>query len=89
MTNEIKINFWYLEGLRLFAEWVKTKDETAWGAFGCCAAAIVEFDRAQKDKRTQKLQSLVWRYAWAIGECPLERWKNSGYFDEEFFEKNS
>lgn len=82
-ANENKIFYWYIEGIKLFNEWVKTKDETTWGAFCCCSAAIADYDRRHKNKKTQKLQELVWNISFLKGECTKEELKESGYFNKE------
>lgn len=86
--KENNLAYWFAEGTKIFKEWFDDKsNQMLWGAFNCCAAAIVEFDHQHKDARTRMLQSLAWKWAWATGECPLERWQKSGYFDENFYEK--
>ena len=85
-VNEYRIFYWYTEGIKIFNKWLKTKDEDTWGAFCCCSAAITEFDKKHKDKKTQKLQKLAWNYGYLKGDCERERLEKSGYFDEKLIE---
>ena len=77
------INTWYYEGLNFFKKWLKTKDETTWGAFVCCSAVLANYDKNHSNTLTQNLQRLVWNFGYLKGDCTEENVKNSGYFDEK------
>lgn len=85
--RNLRIDYWYKEGIKIFTRWLKTRDEHVLGAFECCAACIVEFDKKHKDKRTQDLQEKAWFLGYLRGETSLEKLKNSGYYSEERLEK--
>lgn len=77
------MNTWYYKGLNFFKEWLKTKDETAWGAFICCSAVLTEYDRKHNSPLTQELQNLAWNFGYLKGDCSREELEKSGYLNEE------
>ena len=90
MTAEeknLRIDYWYKEGMKFFFKGIKTKDKHVLGAFNCCTACIAEYDKKQKDKRTQKLQKIAWHLGYLMGETSLERLENSGHYSEKYLAK--
>lgn len=85
--KEKRINFWYHEGLFLFKEWLKTKNETTWGAFCCCAGAIIEYDRNIKKTASKNLQRLAWNFSYLKGEISKKELEESGWLEKKWFEK--
>lgn len=59
----------------------------AWMEVRMSACILAECNRSHSDKRTQEMQAIVWKYAWYRKEASLEKWQNSGYFDEKFYQK--
>lgn len=86
--NRMRWEYWLSEAIQIFNRWQQDKtNETLWGAFCCCSACMVEYDRKHSEPETQKIQALGWGYAWVRGERTLEEYQNSGYFNEDFYKK--
>jgi hypothetical protein len=51
------------------------------------ACVCADLDRRHKKTITQALQSFSWAYSCATNETSLERYLNSGYFDQEYLKK--
>ena len=79
---------WAEAGLKcLEAFWNGDNSEQTIAQITMSACVCADIDRRHKRTYTQVLQSFTWAYGCAINETSLERYLNSGYFDENYLKK--